>query len=368
MIQNVQALRAVAACMVLLIHVLSTRETSLDGFKAVYWWLGPAGVDVFFVISGLIVSTTAARAGQRAARRREAVVPFALKRVVRIYPVYWVVLALAFLASTRIELAPDWVRSLYHHGPLRLALLATTENDVVLAAWTLCYEMYFYLVLAAILLIAPRRVFPLLAAWALAQAVLIAAAGTIEREWMRIVAFSPLLLEFALGCGAGYLVSRGRVRGGAPALALGLAWLIGGAVVHRLYGNWEPWWRAPTFGPAAALIAYGLVALEESRGFVLPKWLCRLGDPSYSIYIWHQLVLAVLAAISDELDLLYRLPDALVLLLWTALTLAVGFASYHGLERPLVDWLRRRLDAPRRMPAATDADAVAAPRPSAAVP
>jgi len=344
MIRNIQALRGIAACMVFLIHLLSTRtDIGLDWLRYHYWWIGPAGVDIFFVISGFIVSTTAAKAGAHAVTGREAAVPFALKRVFRIYPVYWVVLALAFVVAPYVELAPAWVVASFGHGPLRLALLATTENDKVMAAWTLCYEMYFYLVVTVILLFAPKRVFPMLAVWALIEVASIAIAGAFNAEWMRNVVLSPLLLEFALGCGIGCLISQGVTRAGWFSLALGLIWFGGGAVVHRLHGNWDPWWRAPTFGVAAAFIVYGLVALEEAQGFTLPKWLCRLGDPSYSIYIWHQLLLAVLTLVADEFDLFYRVPAVLLLAMGTFIVIGFGFLSYHGIERPALEWLNRRL-------------------------
>jgi exopolysaccharide production protein ExoZ len=340
-IQNIQALRGIAACMVFIIHLLSTRDgTSLDWLRYRYWWIGPSGVDIFFVISGLIVSMTAAKAGLRADSGLAAALPFALKRAFRIYPLYWVVLAIAFLAAPFLVLAPAWLPA---HHPLRLVLLATTENNKVMAAWTLCYEMYFYLMLTAILVIAPKRVFPLLAVWALIEAVMIVVAGTIRFDLMNNVIFSPLLLEFALGCGAGYLISQGAVRHGLFFTVLGLIWFVGGAIVHRYHGNWEPWWRAPTFGVASAFLVYGLVALEESRRFVFPAWLCRLGDPSYSIYIWHQLVLAALAMISDELDLFYLFPAPLIVSAWAAILIAFGFASYRWIERPALDWLNRRL-------------------------
>ena len=349
MIQNIQALRGIAACMVFIIHLLSTRDgTSLDWLRYRYWWIGPAGVDIFFVISGLIVSITAAKAGQAATGGLAAAVPFALKRVFRIYPVYWVVLAIAFIVAPFVVLAPAW---LPEHHPLRLILLATTENNKVMAAWTLCYEMYFYLTLTAILLFAPKRVFQLLAVWALVQAVLIVVAGTIRFDLMNNVVFSPLLLEFALGCGAGYLISQGATRHGLFFTVAGLIWFIGGAIVHRYHGNWEPWWRAPTFGVGSAFLVYGLVALEERNGFVLPRWLCRLGDPSYSIYIWHQLVLAGLALLSDELDLFYYLPAPLIVSAWAVILIAFGFASYRWIERPALDWLNRRLAPTQHKPA-----------------
>jgi peptidoglycan/LPS O-acetylase OafA/YrhL len=342
-IQNIQALRAIAAGMVFLIHLLSMHDgTWLDVWRYRYWWIGPAGVDIFFVISGFIISLAAAGASRRATTRLHVVVPFALKRVVRIYPVYWIVLALAFVAAPHVTLAPDWMSS-YHHSPLRLALLATTQNDKILAAWTLCYEMYFYVVLTAILLLAPRRVFALLLIWTAVEAIAIVIAGSVDIEWLRNVPTSPLLLEFSMGCGVGYLISRGITRGAAACLFVGLVWFGLGAWIHSRVGNWEPWWRTPTFGIAAAFIVYGLVGSERRGTFVLPAWLCKFGDPSYSVYIWHQLVLAVFEAVAAELDLFYRLPALLVFAIATIAVLAVALASYRWIERPLLEGLHHVL-------------------------
>src|SRR5437867_11370426 len=56
-------------------------------------------VDIFFVISGFIIATTAAA-------QRDAL-NFTFRRAVRIFPVYWLVLLAAFVSSSWIELAPE---------------------------------------------------------------------------------------------------------------------------------------------------------------------------------------------------------------------------------------------------------------------
>ena len=70
--------------------------------------LGPAGVDLFFVISGFVVYLAADRIGKKAATvgRWRAFREFAVKRVFRIYPIYWVVFAVAsvVLLTTNVDL------------------------------------------------------------------------------------------------------------------------------------------------------------------------------------------------------------------------------------------------------------------------
>src|SRR5262249_23150615 len=165
-------------------------------------------------------------------------------------------------------------------------------NYKVMLAWTLCFEMYFYLVLAVILLFAPRAIFQGLAIWGLCSATLVFVCWRAFPASMDVVPFSPFLIEFMYGCAIAWLVSRGEQRFGWQALAMGLILFVVAVYINLCIAEWQPKWRPPTFGLAGAFIIYGLVSLERQHRLAAPKVLERLGDASYSIYIWHQLVLA----------------------------------------------------------------------------
>ena len=73
MSRNVQAMRGVAAFIVFLIHVASTKadmspDYGLEWFHQVWLRVGPAGVDIFFVISGFVVTMAAYRATKHGSR------------------------------------------------------------------------------------------------------------------------------------------------------------------------------------------------------------------------------------------------------------------------------------------------------------
>jgi exopolysaccharide production protein ExoZ len=341
MLQNIQAMRGIAAVMVFLIHLLSMRDgLGADWLHYAYWWVGPAGVDIFFVISGFIVTTAAWRQGSRADGEGSVALNFALKRVFRVYPVYWVVLAIALLVASRVELAPAWLPST---SLLKLATLTTTVNNKVQPAWTLCYEMFFYLVLTAILYASPKRVFPLVGMWVALQAIAWLTTLGLSDESKGLVFLSPLLGEFMLGAGVAYIVSRRKYRFARPALAIGVALFVLGCIINKHVGQWSGLWiRTLCFGPASALVIYAMVALEERRLFVFPRWICRIGDASYSIYIWHQLVLAILMVVTGRLGLYEKVPGLVILLVWTILTLVTGFASYRWIEKPSLALLSQR--------------------------
>jgi exopolysaccharide production protein ExoZ len=334
MLRSIQAMRGVAALLVFLLHLFLLRRDGAIGWIGPTWYLvGPAGVDIFFVISGLVVTSTAVRA---ATSGPFGAVPFALHRVFRIYPLYWVVLSFAIPASAVLTLAPP----MPDPAPLRLALALTPQNPKILLAWTLFYEMFFYAVLTVLIALAPRRLLRAIAGWIAIEAVLITLGLTIAPALRRWVFASPLILEFAAGAAVAYLVSRDWLGWGWTTLALGLGGFALGIVLHAAHPLWEAQWRTLYFGLPSAFIIYGLVVNELRHGRTLPRWLQRTGDASYSIYLWHQLLLTALLFAGERIGLVGRVPDPVILIVFAAIALAWGFASYRLIERPARHRLR----------------------------
>jgi len=337
--RNLQAMRGVAACMVFLIHLLSTRHgMGADWFMYKWWWVGPAGVDLFFVISGFIICFTAAKAGREDIPAISAATRFGIKRLFRVYPVYWVVLAMSIALSSYI---PDTNPGMAAERVWRLVTLTTTNNNRVVLAWTLCYELFFYLILALIIFIRPKQVYELVLGWIVIQIGLTIWASGGGLEMFAYVPLSPLILEFGAGCIVAFLVDRGVKSGGWASLCAGVALFCVAAWAHSQNGNWAPWWRTLYFTIPSALIVYGAIAIEISNGVTLPKWLQRLGDSSYSIYIWHQLVFAVLLKLTEMTGLFDTLPGLMILAIWAVIALAFGFLSYQVIERPSQNWIHR---------------------------
>jgi peptidoglycan/LPS O-acetylase OafA/YrhL len=100
-----------------------------------------------------------------------------------------------------------------------------------------------------------------------------------------------------------------------------------------------PWWRVACFGIPAALLIYGLVAVERRRGWVMhPLWQ-KLGDASYSLYIWHQLILFSLLAVWQHTRLINHIWGPVSLLIWAPIAFAVGVSAHYYIEVPLTRWL-----------------------------
>jgi peptidoglycan/LPS O-acetylase OafA/YrhL len=346
---SVQMLRAVAATMVLLFHLATT---SAYGWLAPGAWhaevarfveaIGFAGVDLFFVISGVVMVYSSY---DRLGAPRE-MAPFIKRRVARIYPLYWVctaaVLALAWMAP---NLASREKFSAL--GILKSFLLwPQDEYPVVAVGWTLTFEMYFYLVFAGMFAL-PRRALPwALVGWAVITLGLFplfdqpAYRTSLEGHLSLPLVASPLALEFIAGCFIGCRARTGRMPLGAAALAAGLVTFaaIGGALRMRYplelhYGIA----RVAVFGTGAALIAYGCIALEREQKLRVPQLLKLAGDASYSLYLTHMYALWGVAQLwptspASGVEGAWRAAMTPVALFACGATAVI---SYRWIERPL---------------------------------
>lgn len=341
-LEGIQLLRAIAACGVVTCH-LSGYETKYVAGPAVSsdaWLYGMSGVDLYFVISGFIITTMCAgRFGLPGEASR-----FLLQRATRIYPAYWV-WSLAVLAVFLVR--PGMVNS--SHGEpdvLRSFLLLPQENlPLLLVAWTLVYEMFFYLLFScALRWMREANLSRILAVWGV-----VVVAGNLllqpsQEQPVLSLVFSPLLLEFMLGCCVALHVGRLGRRVSIATLVVGM--LGFGAGLGALITTEQEfplgWGRVLVFGTASALIVAGLVGMERNGHRRVPRPLVALGDASYSLYLCHVPVIAV-AGLAWQTLIAASAPEAhAAALLWGfAAALAAGILSYHLIEVPLLRVSRR---------------------------
>jgi exopolysaccharide production protein ExoZ len=92
---TIQALRAVAALLVVLLRAFETWGERVDpAAPGVSWDNGAAGVDIFFISSGFVMVISS----RRLADRRGGWLVFLRHRVVRIVPLYWLLTTAKILA------------------------------------------------------------------------------------------------------------------------------------------------------------------------------------------------------------------------------------------------------------------------------
>lgn len=352
--RNIQGMRAIAALIVVSAHILQNiAPMGTHWARTFFSVVGGTGVDIFFVISGFIIYHVMRRSidGMDRVGKGRAVYTFAMRRFIRIYPLYWIVFGTSCLVMTW---APPTAPP--PHEPLfqLLALIGNLPNFRVYVAWTLTFEVYFYAVVALSLLLFARRAMVGLTIW-----FAMVGGATVVGLWLPLgkpldFMLSPIVLEFLLGIAVAVLVDRGFHRFHGALLVGAFIWMAIGLVFlwPSLFElNMAHWGRLVATtrsfafhvaggGIPAAIFIYGLVVLEIRKRWIMPRVLQYLGNASYSIYLWHAVVFTAAAEVFVRLGWVgvVSSTELIALMVVIALGMALGIAllSYHFLEKPLL--------------------------------
>ena len=335
--------------------------------------LGWIGVDLFFVLSGFLITGILLDTRDRPGFFRR----FYARRVRRIFPLYYVTLALIILVlpilggavereARVVALEQEWLWT--YASNIRIAWLARWDAGYTAHFWTLAVEEQFYLVWPFVVLLStPQRLARTCAC--------IAVLALVTRCALVLAGTSPLSLTVftltradALALG-GLLACLLRMPNGvdlvrrliprAAWLGGGVAAVIAAADVAGLVGAWWTGQGAAwaTVGYSALGVAFtALVAAAALSAPVAPKgrvlrFLRRTGVYSYGVYVLHAPVLYVLR------DAGWRTTDWRVYAAYVAtafvIVYALAAASWHGFESRL---LRRKSERglPRPLTALAD--------------
>ncbi len=341
-VPELDSLRGVAALVVLLFH-LDTRR----------FFPGWTGVDLFFVLSGYLITSILLKDG-----RSPGFLPrFYARRTLRIWPIYYLVL-LGLVAVNPLLPKPaslaslPWALTFTQNISLYWGKQPPRPHPAFDQAWTLALEEQFYLIWPALVLWAGRRRLVPLCGLVIALAVATRDGGN---------GFLPKYIErllasrsdgFALGALLAWSLADGgwaRVRPGLGRLGFAsVAALAGG---YLALGSWRygaisfiglptPMWPGETIFAFGALYAglIGLVAVEAGRWWLAPlrfRGLVYLGQISYGLYLYHVVVYWIVDGCDPKVSFRYAQP-------WPAQavkilgSLAVAMASWHLIERPIL--------------------------------
>jgi exopolysaccharide production protein ExoZ len=313
---SIQCLRAVAALMVVVLH--SHIAFAPEQKSKLWWWPGVSdfgwfGVHLFFVISGFIIAHVLSSP-------HFEVKKYFARRLVRIVPLYWIVmLAELYLYYERNWFAGDVDRLGFYGMTKSFLILPMDEHPFLAPGWSLEHELIFY-VLAALLA-------PMFGLTTLAVVMItLGLAGTLFHMGWDYHFFSTVQILFGVGV-LSYVFREQSARFAFPiaALSFGLtyaslySWInIGGNVV------------VPMFGLGSGALIVGAVALER-RGWQPNQLLVMIGDASFSLYLWHWLVIPFVSRWKDVGG-----PPEMWRWVIVFLSIGVAIASYFTIERPLI--------------------------------
>jgi len=349
-VPSLTGIRALAALLVLGLHANQNVPADLGSFMA-FFMRGYLGVDLFFVLSGFIITHVYLKS--LASLNLGSVQNFLWHRFVRLYPVHVTVLVclvalilLAHVAGVPLNNPQDWRAA---DIPWQLMLLhawgVTPTPTWNIPSWSISAEWFAYLLFP---LLAPllANVRSRLAALAIAAAALVATAmlfalaGWPLNTWVGAPALARVAGEFLCGAALCRAVDLG------PALRHSAGdWLGAGALAAFLIGASVD---VADFA-LVALLALCILGAATSDG-ALARLLGSgpavwLGEISYSIYMVHFPVLVVMRRLWERLGFAgWAMPGkAMALLATVGLVIAIAALLFYAVERPVRMHLRDRL-------------------------
>lgn len=337
---EIQGMRAIAVLLVLIYH------SGLGAFSGGY-----IGVDVFFVISGYLITGLLLK--EIRSTGSVDIPAFYSRRIRRLLPAAGLVLVVTLLIATQLyapldikQLTSSAFSTALYFSNLWFAHLSTdyladdTATNPFLHTWSLSVEEQFYLIWPILILLAvrlfrhrdaARAILPvllLLVVTSLAAAIYLtqqnqpwAFFGSPTRAW-----------EFGLGALLALLPRQDSGRVGPWLSGLSLAGLVAILYAALTYDRHTPFPGTaallPTLG-AAGMIA----AIHYRRATVVHRLLNNglfqyLGNISYSLYLWHWPVFVFLPHMSDKLGPTERVAGLCV-------SLALAALSYRYVENPV---------------------------------
>jgi peptidoglycan/LPS O-acetylase OafA/YrhL len=304
---DVQGMRAVAVALVVLFHA------NVPGLQGGY-----VGVDVFFVISGFVITGVLLR--ERTGSGSTSLLHFYTRRIRRILPAASLVIVVGVVAAyhwlgtvsggqnaTDGRWASVFLINIHFATTGTNYLSSQMPPSVLQNYWSLAVEEQFYLIYPAIFLVVAglsfRSSLRRRLGWVLSVAIILSFVWSIFQTANNPTAafFSPLPRVWELALGGLVAVSTAKFRRLSPAVAGALSWLGLGLILLAATAfsasTQYPGWRValPVCG-AAIVIAAGTVKPNYGVELILRRrpvqWLALI---SFSLYLWHWPILEIAA-------------------------------------------------------------------------
>jgi peptidoglycan/LPS O-acetylase OafA/YrhL len=333
---------------------LAIRSQAIDLTPLVaFGWLG---VDVFFVLSGFLLTRQAVlKLGRRSPAKTtsrfvsafgEKYSVFLRRRILRVYPAYYAcITALLILAATKVYgHLPGELDLLLHLGMVHnfIEKYIATMNGVF---WTMPFEWQFYLVFPLLVIVLRRY-----GGWSLYA---IAFLGVVASKLLVMYTnngYAQVLLPIRLDafvagmCAGAYSVARPPTRASAATafwvglgILLATPWVFAGYNQVFHYYDLKGFLRAPWIQVGICLMLLGLTGDRHAGVHIFGnKIVVGLGLISYSIYLWHVPILELLPSFGLIPERTTNFEVSWPRIVATALpvVLLLSTLSYWFIERP----------------------------------
>jgi peptidoglycan/LPS O-acetylase OafA/YrhL len=303
---------------------------------------GVFGVDLFFVLSAYLITELLTR--EKETTGSLDVRGFYLRRILRIWPLYFVYIGLALIPVFNPNHALSWRQAVAFAllaGNWSIIVWGWPLNSIIVPLWTVSIEEQFYLLWPPIVRKLSRThlgvagIFMLFIS-TVTRIIMVAVHGGVNSVWCNTLSrLDPIA--------AGVIIAA-VLRGGVPKvggylrfalLIAGIAPMIFVANVWKIHEPQQLDWTPTLIGfPLVALGCSCILVAILGIEFNIPRSLLYVGKISYGLYVFHRLG-NVLSGMLIPIHAAF-LQLALRPLLALAITLALATISYEVLEKPFL--------------------------------
>lgn len=289
----------------------------------IFKYNGGFGVDIFFVISGFLMVYTQ--------RIDKSSVSFFISRARRIYPLYIILSIPLIITAFPLERFTSIIGNV-------LLLPGLNNEDYHMAngpAWTLVYEMIFYVMFSFALVITRRQAGACLITCGIIVSFLMLVDGYERMGWVNLgyILSDKTMLNFAAGCILALLFNYVKLR---------IKFLYGAFIVficcYVALKMLTPLDRIYKYGiPAIIIVATALIT-SPGKGLVYNAF-HKIGDASYSIYLGHSYLVLLFKefVITNNDNWNVRYYSSFI---FVALSIFIGLAICRLIEKPIDSYLK----------------------------
>lgn len=347
---SIQYMRGVAALVVVLFHFkvfLNNVYTQKD-LGLILFNNGAVGVDLFFMLSGFIIAYST--------KKDSSSYNFFIKRFFRIYPVYAIMMLIMITFLPWVQFDKTFIRSLFFLHKNYESQGPYFSYSTIQAAWTLTYEVMFYalfvfsmiithkyrIILTSILIISLNLFFQLL--FNDGYSIVGSASANYSGHFAFLIKIfsSPMMLEFVVGMAIysiyEIVTTNGNKKGVYTLMKYTISISLSYSIMCYMSG-FNRFHGLTGFGLSAICVILPLVIYEKLYSMRKYESLLFLGNISYSMYISHLVILAVLNYTKPEFFTSINGFSKLALML--IFTVIFSSIIHDFIEKPIISFSRK---------------------------
>jgi exopolysaccharide production protein ExoZ len=337
----IQVLRGIASLLVVFFHTTVNDTALLDkDFCFGFFSFGKAGVDIFFVLSGFIITYTSLQALKTSGKP----IPFLRRRFIRIFPAYWIVITIFLVIQSLFS-------SFYNSGTYNYSITNILTTYFLLpghlmvngVSWTLSYELFFYMLFSVAFIIPSKKLVFILG---LVYAIVIIVLAIInypvnpQNTWTMFFIF-PMNTEFLMGVIAALIIPKIPSGISTALIISGSLLFLAGALLYNnhYYVVQNEFNRVITFGIPSFLIITGVVKFELGYKIKVHNFLLALGEASYSLYLIHLPLVVAAIKLIGKMGIANNIIIHCLLLMVIFIICCISVFFFRHIEKPIIDKL-----------------------------